>query len=314
MKDPLLVRNDDPPAPLPTVEFPRRVPEPAASAPVPATSPAPVVATAPAPTRPAPPSLLFGPSFTQALLIVCILMLGVVIGMKLSDSLHGRTLEQRELALLRAGQSGWETPPGPAPAMVPQVSTPAAAVAAPPVPGPEPAPAQPVAPPAPPAAPSTPDYSDQLSALQQERDLMRQRFESLSGAAPGTPGADSAPPPPESFLPPAPGTTAKAPSSFVPSRTTLSPAQQRIRDAPSLGKVMEYDADWHFVVISCGANHNLTQNQQLAIRRGHEILGLVRLDEVLPDQSVAELDGSWKVDPQAPKPQLGDDVLTYPPF
>jgi len=147
---------------------------------------------------------------------------------------------------------------------------------------------------------------------------MRQRFESLSGPAGTAPApVPGAPAAPESFLPPAGSPSSSSESrtpAYLPPRTTLTPAQQRIREAPSLGKVMEYDTDWHFVVISCGANHNLTQSQQLAIRRGHEILGLVRLDEVLPDESIANLEGAWKVDAQAPKPQVGDDVLTYPPF
>jgi len=93
-----------------------------------------------------------------------------------------------------------------------------------------------------------------------------------------------------------------------------SPAEQRIRDAPSLGKVVEYDTDWHFVVINCGSKHNLEAGRKLAIRRGGSILGLIHIDEILPEQSVAELDGAWKGDPKAIKPQPGDDVLTYPPF
>jgi hypothetical protein len=97
-------------------------------------------------------------------------------------------------------------------------------------------------------------------------------------------------------------------------RVELSAAEQRIHDAPSLGKVLEYDPDWHFVVISCGTKHNLEAGRKLAIRRGGSILGLIHVEEILPDQSVAELEGEWKTDPKSIKPQAGDDVLTYPPF
>jgi hypothetical protein len=52
----------------------------------------------------------------------------------------------------------------------------------------------------------------------------------------------------------------------------------------------------------------------LAIRRGGNLLGLIHLDEILPQQSVAELEGAWKTDAKATKPQPGDDVITFPPF
>jgi len=282
---------------------------------------------------------VFGPGFTQVLLLVCILMLGIVVGMKVSDYFHGRDMEASELALYRASQaSAPKAAPAPqaAPAnlpefsAVPTVAVPtqslasAAAVLPPP---PRPVAATPAT--SAPAAGATQDYSDQLALLQQERDLMRQRFDNLNNPTPqpATPEPTFERPSPidESGLPAPKGQrTASSPTSTLTSPSTPpapaearkehSAAEQRIRDAPSLGKVLEYDADWHFVVINCGSKHNLEPDRKLAIRRDGSILGLIRIDEILPDQSVAELDGAWKGDPKAIKPQPGDDVLTYPPF
>jgi hypothetical protein len=171
------------------------------------------------------------------------------------------------------------------------------------------------------AAPSgknNPDFSEELALLQQERDLMRQRFDTLKQpAAPVAPEPKGSPVPggATSGLPePRPADSQPVPGASSPAKQEVSAAEQRIRDAPALGKVLEYDADWHFVVINCGSQHNLEAGRKLAIRRGGTLLGLIHLDEILPQQSVAELEGAWKTDPKALKPQPGDDVLTFPPF
>jgi len=326
----------------------------------PASEPSPSPAPAPRIRDNVRSHFVFGPGFTQALLIICILMLGVIIGMKMSDYFHGREMEQSELALLRATQPA-PVPAAPAPQVVmtpppaPQPPQQIPVVAAPTqtltVPSGYPAQAlqASTAPPAPSAssAQASADYSNQLAALQQERDLMRQRFDSLNAPAGSRPsdgpaasgsttsgplaagdlnGTSSLPSPrggrPSSkSLMTAPSDPADALRAAAAGAGAVSPppkevsaAEQRIRDAPALGKVIEYDADWHFVIINCGTKHNLEAGRKLAIRRGGTILGLIRVDEILPEQSVAELDGEWKIDPQALKPQPGDDVLTFPPF
>ncbi len=97
-------------------------------------------------------------------------------------------------------------------------------------------------------------------------------------------------------------------------RAQLSQAQRRIRDAPAIASVKQYDADWQFVVINGGQRRNLEPGRELAVRRGHEILGLVRLDEVLEEESIGELVGAWRRDKNLAKPEAGDDVITYPLF
>ncbi len=262
---------------------------------------------------------VFGPGFTQVLLLVCILMLGIVIGMKVSDYFHERQLEKSELALYRARQSSRVTEPLPTPVpAVPQVVMPSQPMPPPSVPQAEPLPppqlpaSQPT-----PATPPAPDLGNELALLQQERDLMRQRFDTLTAPTSGVTTPPSPEPEPATGLPsPRTSKPASAPSASDPRppKEAVPAAEQRIRDAPALGKVLEYDADWHFVVINCGTTHNLEAGTKLAIRRGGSILGLIHVDEILPEQSVAELEGAWKADPEAMKPQPGDDVLTFPPF
>ena len=372
MKEFPLLKKDDPHQPaapdLPRmpVVFGREPQNPSSYAtgtPAPTAAPAvePAASPAPAPVARMRDNVrthfVFGPGFTQALLIICILMLGVIIGMKISDYSHGREMEQSELALLRATQPA-PAPAAPAPQVVmtappaPQPPLQVPVVAAPtqtlsvPAGFTAPAPQASSAPPAP-SAQASADYSNQLAILQQERDLMRQRFDSLNAPAGSNPGAGpsaagspttgplsagdlngtSSLPAPRGSRPtsgsirndpadPAAALRAAAAAAGVAPTPPkeVSAAEQRIRDAPALGKVIEYDADWHFVIINCGTKHNLEAGRKLAIRRGSTLLGLIRVDEILPEQSVAELDGEWKIDPQALKPQPGDDVLTFPPF
>ncbi|MEM0970215.1 MAG: hypothetical protein AAGJ31_12730 [Verrucomicrobiota bacterium] len=151
--------------------------------------------------------------------------------------------------------------------------------------------------------------ADELAALQQERKMVSQRFEQLSSIGSSQSAQSSSPPSTSRF---APIDTARA----LPSRasSTLSDEDLKIKNDPAIAGVSEYESDWHFVVIDGGQERNLSPGTQLAIRRGHTILGLIRLDEVLENESVGELIGPWKADSQAPKPSRGDSVIPYPLF
>ena len=94
----------------------------------------------------------------------------------------------------------------------------------------------------------------------------------------------------------------------------ISQEKEKVRDAPAVARVKKYDSDWHFIVLDGGVRRNLKKGRQLAVRRGHEVLGIVEVDEVMEDESIAELVGKWRVDPKAAKPQSGDDVIAYPLF
>lgn len=234
-----------------------------------------------------------------------ILLIGILLGMKLSDYFHGRYFEQRFSRLFDMP----DLPPGPA------TVTPELTVAATPSPSlaSEPLPSRTSA-----APPSAPDFGGELEALRQERQLVSQRFEQLNspGGAASAPAAPSPMQPaarPETQLP-----SARSPLgdllASAPSNPQLTPEQIRVRDAPAIAHVRQYDADWHFVVLDGGKERNIAEGTQLAVRRGHEILGLIKVDEVLENESVAELVGTWRTDAQATKPLRGDDIVTYPLF
>jgi hypothetical protein len=148
--------------------------------------------------------------------------------------------------------------------------------------------------------------------------MVREHFDRLNSSRPGTGQAAT----PGSARPGYPAPSGTGPSSSAmdtlsanaPPVRELSTAETRIRDAPAIATVNEYDSDWHFVVIDGGKERNISEGAQLAVRREHKILGLIKVDEVLENQSVAELQGAWRNDAQAPKPRPGDDVITYPLF
>lgn len=94
----------------------------------------------------------------------------------------------------------------------------------------------------------------------------------------------------------------------------LSATEKRVRDAPSLAKVTEYNQDYQFIVLDGGARRNLSVGSKLAVRRGHEVLGLVEVEDVFEDESSAKLTGPWAVKRDMPRPQVGDDLIQYPLF
>lgn len=251
-----------------------------------------------------------------------LLLIGLVLGMKISDYYHGRYFENRFAKLFDLPElppeilvtPGPSYPPSPTPAATP----PPAPASDPSLMASSPGSSQPLPSARPEAAPSgnNPDFEGELAALRQERQLVSQRFEQLS--SPGRASASQAPaargePLPGGALP----SSAPAFDNLMATQNAgpqLSPDEQRIRDAPAIARVREYDPDWHFVVLDGGKERNIVPGTQLAVRRGHQILGLIRVDEVENNESVAELQGTWRADAQAIKPRRGDDVVTYPPF
>lgn len=332
MKQPLLSLTPGPSAEsadpdASTADLLMQEPPPALTGPEPLIDPF-AIAAPPAPRRARsvqiPVSLINLSIASSALLLT-----GVLLGMKVSDYFHGRYFEKRfaklfdmpelpaELAPAHSAAVELAAPPAPSPALTP------APIAAPP--SEQPAPVSSAATvaahaPASGAAPANPDVSSELEALRQERQLVSQRFEELSAARAKTAAAKSGKTPSltdsvaGARLPSSspsfgnPGTSREA------AGAALSAEEQRTRAAPAIARVREYDPDWHFVVLDGGKERNIAPGTQLAVRRGHQILGLIRVDEVEENESVAELQGNWRVDAQGPKPQKGDDVVTYPLF
>lgn len=85
----------------------------------------------------------------------------------------------------------------------------------------------------------------------------------------------------------------------------------QVKRQPAIAQVLEYDPDFAFLIINGGANRNIKPEMRLAVRRGSEILGFIKVVEVDGDQAIAELMSKNKFSPTARKPQPGDDIIAF---
>ncbi len=97
-------------------------------------------------------------------------------------------------------------------------------------------------------------------------------------------------------------------------RQELSAAQDQIRNAPAIGKVVSFDPDWNFVTVSAGDRSNVEEGQRYSIRRGVDLIGVVKIQRVFPEESIAGLVTKSNDYDAAVKPQAGDDVILYEPY
>lgn len=121
-------------------------------------------------------------------------------------------------------------------------------------------------------------------------------------------GASSADAPPS-----APG-DAGAPDAAggpVQSEAEIAAMAEQVKRQPALAKVIDFDPEWAILVISGGAESNISPEMRLAVRRGDQIVGFIKVTEVEQNQSVAELMSRNKFSPTARKPQPGDDVIAF---
>lgn len=144
-----------------------------------------------------------------------------------------------------------------------------------------------------------------------------------SAVAAATPLTGPAPTsPPERAVPvdPAFGPAGTPPTATDPGAAPISPQQteaevaalaEQIRRQPAIAQVVEYDNDFAFLIINGGTDRNIKTDMRLAVRRGSEILGFIKVVEVDPTESVAELMSQNKHSPTARKPQAGDDVIAF---
>jgi len=125
------------------------------------------------------------------------------------------------------------------------------------------------------------------------------------------PGAGGPIPPPA--LPGSPGVdTGLAPAeSPVQTDAEIAALAEQVKRQPAIAQVVEYDPQFAFLVINGGANRNIAPEMRLAVRRGSEILGFIKVVEVEATQSIAELMSKNKFSPTARKPQPGDDIIAF---
>ena len=94
----------------------------------------------------------------------------------------------------------------------------------------------------------------------------------------------------------------------------LERMRQQVSAAPSLGKVTSYNKDWGVVTFDAGASQGVKVDQRFAVRRGSDILGWIKVDEVREDQSIAILVTKNRNSDTALKPEVGDDLIDFELF
>jgi hypothetical protein len=94
----------------------------------------------------------------------------------------------------------------------------------------------------------------------------------------------------------------------------LGRMRQQVVAAPSLGKVTSYDKDWGIVTFNAGAGQGVKVEQRFAVRRGSEILGWIKVDEVQDEQSIAVLVTKNRESDTSIKPEVGDDLIDFELF
>lgn len=123
----------------------------------------------------------------------------------------------------------------------------------------------------------------------------------LPGAAPGI----------ETGMAPAPPATGDAAAPPVQTDAEIAALAEQVKRQPAIAQVVEYDPQFAFLVINGGSNRNIAPEMRLAVRRGSEILGFIKVVEVEATQSIAELMSKNKFSPTARKPEPGDDIIAF---
>ena len=291
-----------------------------------------------------PRSTLFSVYFTRGMLVLCLILLGTLIGMKISekqstyeqgrwllrneerlvalsmyeDEIRRKVMNEMEAELLAEKGRGGPAPtvgtPTPATAQTayqPQIQPNPNFQAA------NPAPIQP-AQPRQPITSTSAELDRQLAAIREEREMIGAQLEGLKN-----PNALPANPQPRPQPQPNPNADNIASSALeiqaeeltmVEAPPKLSATEQRILDAPAVARVVKYDDDWQFVVLDGGSNRNIAPGTKFAVRRGPTLICEIQVEDVEPDYCTANLIGQARRKPDAPKPQKDDDVIGYPLF
>lgn len=89
--------------------------------------------------------------------------------------------------------------------------------------------------------------------------------------------------------------------------------RNQVLQAPALARVTSFDNDWGIVTFNAGLSQNVKKNQRFAVRRGADILGWIKVDEVQQNQSIAVLVTN-RDDETVQKPDVGDDLIDFELF
>jgi len=116
------------------------------------------------------------------------------------------------------------------------------------------------------------------------------------GAPAALPGPGSLPPlgSPESV---AAATPPQTTGNTIPNSTKLSgpqpleltPLQQKVRDSGSIGDVEKFNQEWAFAIINAGSESGIAVGDEFAVRREFYVIAKVKVNEVGPNQSIANV-------------------------
>jgi hypothetical protein len=158
--------------------------------------------------------------------------------------------------------------------------------------------------PAVPRSPTNPGSA--VAAMENKGNLPDLSGGPITGAVPARPST-----PPQSASNPGFGPQGGLPPTPVQTEAEIAALAEQVKKQPVIAKVVDYDAEWAILVLSGGSENNIKPEMRFAVRRGGEILGFIKVTEVEPTQSVAELMSPNKHSPTARKPQRGDDVIAF---
>lgn len=93
----------------------------------------------------------------------------------------------------------------------------------------------------------------------------------------------------------------------------LARMREQVMKAPSLAKVTSFNGEWGLVTFDAGAAQNVKVQQRFAVRRGADVLGWIRVEEVQENQSIATL-LTDRDNETSRKPEVGDDLIDFELF
>lgn len=148
--------------------------------------------------------------------------------------------------------------------------------------------------------PPTVQHDQEIAALESQILALQA---SRQASAVGLPSSsDPAPAPitlPPAMAAPIPATQAAPPP--------LTPRQRQVQAAPALGKVIEYQQEYGFVVITGGSALKIEPGMTFAIRRGPSIVGRIKVTTVDEGSTIADVvSGSV---PAGVTIQIADDII-----
>ncbi|MEM7699662.1 MAG: hypothetical protein AAF236_14790 [Verrucomicrobiota bacterium] len=90
--------------------------------------------------------------------------------------------------------------------------------------------------------------------------------------------------------------------------------REQVVRSPSLGQVTSFNPEWNVVTFDAGAAQGVAKGQRFAVRRGGDIVGWIKVDEVDASESIGYLVTKNRNSETAVKPAPGDQLINFEVF